>query len=64
MTKPYRDGKTGRFVVGRESGEKFSAVEGVTRNERTGRLLAESDRLKETPGQLRERVRNEFSRKR
>jgi len=64
MFKAQRDSKTGRFVIGRHSGEKFSAVEGITHNERTDRLLAESDRLKETPAQLRERVRTEFSRKR
>lgn len=51
---------TGRFTIGRASGEKFSAVEGITRSARTRRLLAESDRLKETPSQLRERVRSEF----
>ena len=64
MSKSTRDSKTGRFILGRASGEKFSAVEGITRNARTGRLLAESDRLKETPTQLRERVRSEFGHKR
>ncbi len=55
--------RSGRFIIGRASGEKFSAVEGVTRNARTTRILAESDRLKETPSQLRERVRGEFRHK-
>ena len=59
-----RDARTGKFVVGRASGEKISAVEGLTRNVRTGRLLAESDKHGETTEQLRARVRAEFTSKR
>jgi len=49
-----------RFTIGRASGETFSAVEGITRNARTAHILAESDRLRETPSQLRDRVRSAF----
>lgn len=50
-------------VVGRATAEKFSAVEGIRRSERTGRILAASDALRETPEQLRQRVRLEFQAK-
>lgn len=55
-----RNNRTGRFVVGRSTTEKISAVEGLRRNERTSRLILLSDSLGETPAQLRDRVRNEF----
>jgi hypothetical protein len=56
-----RSGKTGRFIVGRATTEKISAVEGLRRSDRTGRLLSASDSLGETPAQLRARIRAEFS---
>ena len=59
-----RDVRAGKFAVGRARGEKFSAVEGLTRNGRTSRLLAESDKQGETTEQLRARVRAEFTPKR
>ena len=58
-----RDIRTGRFVVGRASGEAFSAVEGQVRNTRTDRILSESARHGESPDELRARIRAEFSRK-
>lgn len=58
-----RDIRNGRFMIGRASGEAFSAVEGQVRNPRTDRILSESARRGESPDQLRARIRAEFARK-
>jgi hypothetical protein len=57
---PRRNAQSGEFIVGRRTTEKISAVEGLGRSERTGRLIALSDSLGESPAQLRERIRIEF----
>lgn len=58
-----QDIRNGRFVIGRRSGEAFSAIEGQVLNSRTGRIIRESEDREETPEQLRARIRAEFSRK-
>ena len=60
---PDRSPVTGRFVVGRVTSEKISAVEGLRRTERANRLISLSDSLRESPAQLRDRVRAEFRKK-
>ncbi len=63
MSKTTKPASSGPFVVGRKSAEAISAVEGLTRSPRLDLLIRESDRLKETPEQLRARIRAEFTRK-
>ena len=58
-----RNASTGQFVLGRKSAEKISAVEGIVRSARTGRLLAESDVRGEAGEARRARIRAEFARK-
>jgi hypothetical protein len=55
-----RAAKTGQFVLGRRAAEKISAVEGIVRSDRTGRLLASSDARNETGDARRDRIRTEF----
>ena len=58
-----RNAKTGQFVLGRQTAEKISAVEGIVRSARTGRLIAESDARNETGDARRARIRAEFGKK-
>jgi cell filamentation protein len=55
--------RTGAFVIGRASAEKFSAVEGQFRSARTSRLIAESDAKGESGDAKRARILREFSAK-
>jgi hypothetical protein len=58
-----RNTQTGRFVLGRKTAEKISAVEGIVHSPRTSRLLATSDRLGEDGEARRARIRAEFAKK-
>jgi hypothetical protein len=61
MTKTTsRDAQTGRFVVGRDSGERFNAVEGLRASPRVARLQRESDAANENGAARRDRIRREF----
>ena len=55
-----RNPRTGRFVLGREAAEKISAVEGIVRSARTGRVLDSADKHGETGEARRARIRAEF----
>ncbi|MEO8757905.1 MAG: hypothetical protein ABI398_09180 [Devosia sp.] len=64
MKKPVvRDAQTGRFVIGRTSAERFSAVEGQDRSARTGQLIDDADRNGETGEAHRQRIRSAFKAK-
>jgi hypothetical protein len=64
MSKPLpRKPAIGQFVLGRASAEKISAVEGIVRSSRTGRLLAISDARNEDGDARRARIRAEFAKK-
>jgi len=54
------DVKAGRVVLGRVSGEKFSAVAGLRASARTSRLQRESDAAGESSAARRDRIRREF----
>ena len=58
-----REASNGRFVIGRSSAEKFSAVEGQDYSPRTGKLVKESDKSGESGDERRKRIRAEFSSK-
>lgn len=58
-----RESHSGRFVIGRRSAEKFSAVEGQFHTQRTKRILADADAAGESGDALRARIRAEFVRK-
>ncbi|MEO8883347.1 MAG: hypothetical protein ABI377_08075 [Devosia sp.] len=58
-----RDVSNGKFIVGRGTAEKFSAVEGQYRSARTDRLIVQSDTLKEGGESRRRRIREEFATK-
>lgn len=55
-----RDTKTGQFVLGRSSGEKFNAVEGLRASSRVLRLQRESDAAAESGPARRDRILREF----
>jgi hypothetical protein len=55
-----RNTRTGQFVLGRSTAEKISAVEGIVRSARTGRLISESDTRNENGEARRARIRAEF----
>jgi hypothetical protein len=59
-----RESHNGRFVIGRRSAEKFSAVEGIVRSARTGKLIEQSDASNESGDARRARIRAEFARAR
>lgn len=56
-----RESHSGRFVIGRRSAERFSAVEGIVRNGRTGQLIEQSDAKGEHGEARRARIRAEFA---
>lgn len=56
-----RESHSGRFVIGRRSAEKFSAVEGIVRSSRTARLIEQSDAKNEHGEARRARIRAEFA---
>jgi hypothetical protein len=56
-----RESHSGRFVIGRRSAEKFSAVEGIVRSTRTSKLIEQSDASNETGDARRARIRAEFA---
>ena len=56
-----RESHTGRFIIGRRSAEKFSAVEGIVRSSRTGQLIEQSDAKGERGEARRARIRAEFA---
>jgi hypothetical protein len=58
-----RESHSGRFVIGRRSAEKFSAVEGQFHTQRTLRIQADSEAAGESGDALRARIRAEFTRK-
>jgi len=58
-----RESHSGRFVIGRRSAEKFSAVEGQFHTQRTSRIQADSEAAGENGDALRARIRAEFARK-
>jgi hypothetical protein len=58
-----RESPSGRFIIGRRSAEKFSAVEGNVHTARTKRIQAESEAAGENGDALRARIRAEFARK-
>ena len=61
MTKTItRQAQTGRFILGREAAEKISAVEGIVRSAKTGRLIDMADERGETGDARRRRIRAEF----
>lgn len=55
--------RTRPFILGRQSAEKISAVEGLVRTERSDRLLTLSDARSETGDVRRARIRAEFAKK-
>jgi len=61
MSKTSKSIKTSRPVIGRYAAQKINAVEGIRPNERTQRLLAESEQRGESGEALRKRIRDEFS---
>jgi hypothetical protein len=63
MAKVSRDAIAGRFILGRSTAEKISAVEGLRRTSRTGRLIEVSDKNGESGDQRRARIRSEFAKK-
>lgn len=60
MSKSAHNSGSGRFVIGKTSAEAFSKVEGLARNERTGKLL--NGGKSETGSEFRDRVRTDFKR--
>lgn len=58
-----RSTSEGKFTVGRASAEKFSAVEGQARSERTARLIELSDARGEVGDIRRARIVGEFTKR-
>lgn len=56
-----RESHSGRFIIGRRSAEKFSAVEGQFHTQRTRQIQADSDNAGESGEALRARIRAEFA---
>jgi len=63
MAKVSSDTLTGRFIIGRRTAEKISAVEGLHRTGRTQHLIELSDRNGDSGEQRRARIRAEFAKK-
>lgn len=64
MTKGIkRDTLSGKFVLGRRSAEKISAVEGQHHTSRTGSMFKDADARGELGDALRSRIRSEFGKK-
>lgn len=55
-----RHNQAGRFILGRAAAEKISAVEGIVRSARTGRLISAADARRETGDARRARIKAEF----